>query len=129
MHRNTFIDSPRVLNSDMSAKCNSNLFFAGQITGVEGYVESASSGIMAGYNLACEILGEELPVLNTKTVTGALAPYISNESNTSFQPMNANFGIVAPLGYRVKGGKVAKYEVVAARALEEIESIKKNIKI
>ena len=123
MHRNTFINSPKLLDCYYRMKKYPKIYFAGQITGVEGYVESASSGIMAGYNLACEILGEDLPVLNTKTVTGALAFYISNESNTSFQPMNANFGIVEGLDVKIRK-KQERYLKIAERALEEIKTIK-----
>ena len=98
------------------------MYFAGQITGVEGYVESASSGIMAGYNLSCVLLGEDLPKLNSKTVTGALALYISNEANTTFQPMNANFGIVDGLDVKIRK-KQERYSKIAERALEEIRTI------
>ena len=122
MHRNTFINSPRLLNEYYRMRKHEKIYFAGQITGVEGYVESASSGIMAGYNMACTILGKELPKLDTKTVTGALALYISNESNTSFQPMNANFGIMSGLDYKVRK-KQERYKIIAERALEEIKKI------
>lgn len=122
MHRNTFINSPVLLDCYYRMRKYPKIFFAGQITGVEGYVESASSGIMAGYNLACAIIGNELPKLNNMTVTGALSLYISNEANTSFQPMNANFGIVEKLDVKIRK-KQERYEAVAKRALEEIKKI------
>ncbi len=122
MHKNTFINSPKLLDMYYRMREHNKVFFAGQITGVEGYVESASSGIMAGYNMACMILGKELPKINTKTVTGALSLYISNEANTSFQPMNANFGIVEGLGYKVRK-KQERYRLIAERSIEEIGKI------
>lgn len=122
MHKNTFINSPKLLDKCYRMREHNKVFFAGQITGVEGYVESASSGIMAGYNMACMILGKELPAINTKTVTGALSLYISNEANTSFQPMNANFGIVEGLGYKVRK-KQERYKLIAERSIEEIGKI------
>ena len=93
-----------------------------KITGVEGYVESASSGIMAGYNLAMQILNRKMPDLNAKTVTGALSLYISNEYNTSFQPMNANFGIVEGLEVKIRK-KQERYAKIAERAMEEIKKL------
>lgn len=122
MHKNTFINSPKLLDKYYRMREHNKVFFAGQITGVEGYVESASSGIMAGYNMACMILGKQLPAINTKTVTGALSLYISNEANTSFQPMNANFGIVEGLGYKVRK-KQERYKLIAERSIEEIGKI------
>ena len=122
MHRNTFINSPKLLDKYYRMKKYNKVYFAGQITGVEGYVESASSGIMAGYNMACDILGKPMPQLNTKTVTGALSIYISNESNVNFQPMNANFGIVSGLDERIRK-KQERYGKIAERALEEIKQI------
>lgn len=126
MHRNTFINSPKLLDETYCMRKYPKVYFAGQITGVEGYVESASSGIMAGFNLAMTILGKEVPKLNTKTVTGALALYISNSANTAFQPMNANFGIVAGLDERIKK-KQERYAKIAERALAEIEKIETEI--
>jgi methylenetetrahydrofolate--tRNA-(uracil-5-)-methyltransferase len=121
MHRNTYIDSPKYLNADYSMREKPNVFFAGQMTGVEGYIESACSGFVAGVNAAMRALDEESIIFPKTTMIGAMAEYISlGNMSGSFVPMNANFGIVEPLGYRVKGGKVAKYEVVAARALEAL---------
>jgi methylenetetrahydrofolate--tRNA-(uracil-5-)-methyltransferase len=104
------------------------VFFAGQMTGVEGYVESAGSGFVAGINAARLARGKEKIIFSETTMIGAMAAYVSRGGLSGrFTPMNANFGIVEPLGYRVKGGKVAKYEVVAARALEEIDKIKDEV--
>ncbi|MBR3879087.1 MAG: methylenetetrahydrofolate--tRNA-(uracil(54)-C(5))-methyltransferase (FADH(2)-oxidizing) TrmFO [Clostridia bacterium] len=122
MHRNTYLDSPKHLDSDYSMRSNKNIFFAGQMTGVEGYIESTGSGFVAGVNAALKMLGEEKVIFPKKTMLGAMAEYISQGNMSgNFVPMNANFGIVEPLGYRVKGGKVAKYEVIAARALEALD--------
>ena len=121
MHRNTYIDSPKYLNADYSMRTNPDIFFAGQMTGVEGYIESAGSGFVAGVNAAMRALGEDKVIFPKTTMIGAMAEYISlGNVSGNFVPMNANFGIVEPLGYRVKGGKVAKYEVIAARALESL---------
>ena len=123
MHRNTYIDSPKYLNADYSMKNNENLFFAGQMTGVEGYIESTGSGFVAGVNAAARIMGKEGVIFPKTTMLGAMAQYVSTGNlSGNFVPMNANFGIVEPLGYRVKGGKVAKYEVIAKRALEELHA-------
>lgn len=121
MHRNTYLNSPKLLSADYSLLSNPNVFFAGQMTGVEGYIESASSGWLAGINAARRVLGLAPMIPEKISVIGALAGYVSDRTVTSFQPMNANFGIVDPLGYRVKGGKTAKNEALAARALEYID--------
>ena len=121
MHRNTYIDSPRYLSADYSMKERSNIFFAGQMTGVEGYIESAGSGFVAGVNAAMRVQGEDAVIFPKTMMLGAMAEYVSSGNlSGSFVPMNANFGIIEPLGYRVKGGKVAKYEVIAKRALEDL---------
>ncbi len=120
MHRNTFIDAPNVLNRDFSVKNNQRLFFAGQITGVEGYVESAASGLLAAVAIADKILGRTPFVLDDSTVCGALQAYIATP-NKDFQPMNANFGILAPLPIRIKDKK-ERYKTLAIRALQSIET-------
>ena len=97
MHRNTFIDSPRLLNSDFSVKSNNNIFFAGQITGVEGYMESASSGLMAGINAYLRATEKDTVTLPCNTMIGSLSRYISDESVDDFQPMGANFGVLPAL--------------------------------
>jgi methylenetetrahydrofolate--tRNA-(uracil-5-)-methyltransferase len=128
MHRNTYLNSPGILASDYSMIKRPEVFFAGQMTGVEGYVESAGSGFVAGINAARLARGKEKIIFSETTMIGAMAAYVSRGGLSGrFTPMNANFGIVEPLGYRVKGGKVAKYEVVAARALEEIDKIKDEV--
>ncbi len=105
MHRNTFIDSPRILSSDYSVKENNNLFFAGQITGVEGYMESASSGLIAGINASLRFLGKETVTLPEYTMIGSLSRYISDETVTKFQPMGANLGILPDLQDRPRDKK------------------------
>lgn len=126
MHRNTFINSPKLLNSLFQTKKSGKIFFAGQITGVEGYVESAASGLMAGINLA-RILNGKSPVDFPKTTAlGGLSHYISDESIKDFQPMNINFGIIEPLGQKIRGKK-EKNAKIAERALCEIEKIKSEI--
>lgn len=121
MHRNTYLDSPNVLNADYSCKKFPQLYFAGQITGVEGYVESAGSGIAAAMNLYCRLRG--LPPLcwTDETVTGALAGYISSP-NADFQPMNANYGILRPLGEDVRD-KAKKRRMFAERAIACAEAL------
>ncbi len=122
MHRNTYLDSPKYLDADYSMRSNKNIFFAGQMTGVEGYIESCGSGFVAGVNAAARMRGEDSVIFPKTTMLGAMAEYISTGNmSENFVPMNANFGIVEPLGYRVKGGKVAKYEVIATRALEALD--------
>ena len=97
------------------------------MTGVEGYIESAGSGFVAGLNAARQLLGEKETVFPRKTMLGAMAAYVSEGGSGAFVPMNANFGIIEPLPERVKGGKIAKYEKLSARALEEIALIKETL--
>jgi methylenetetrahydrofolate--tRNA-(uracil-5-)-methyltransferase len=99
-----------------------DVFFAGQMTGVEGYVESAGSGFVAGVNAARRALGQTPLIYPEETVLGAMAAYVSRGGVGSFVPMNANFGILPPLGYRVKGGKTARNEKLAERALTLLET-------
>ena len=121
MHRNTYLDSPHLLTRTYAMRSRPEVFFAGQMIGVEGYVESAGSGLVAGLNAARLLLGEEPIEFSRRTMIGAMANYVSEGGTGAFQPMNANFGIVEALPERVKGGKVARYEVYAARALNEID--------
>ena len=123
MHRNTYLNSPEILNECYTMKRYPNIFFAGQMTGVEGYIESAGSGFVAGLNAANRVLGKPPVVFPRTTMIGAMAHFVAHGSVGSFVPMNANFGIVEPLQERVRGGKVARYEVIAARAIEEIERL------
>lgn len=125
MHRNTYINSPRVLDKYYRMREYPKVFFAGQITGVEGYVESASSGIVAGYNMAKMLLGGEMLEPNGKTCIGALPLYISNPANTSFQPMNANFGIIEGPSEKIRN-KAERYNKIALRALDIIKEQTKD---
>ena len=122
MHRNTYINSPGRLTPAYALREHPNLFFAGQMTGVEGYVESASSGFVAGLNAAMLAKGKPAVVFPRETQIGALASYVSEGGvSSNFQPMNANFGIIAPLEKKVKGGKKFRNEAYAIRSLEIIE--------
>ncbi len=124
MHRNTYINSPRLLDRYYRMREYPKVFFAGQITGVEGYVESASSGILAGYNMARMLSGREMFEPDARTCIGALPLYISNPQNSAFQPMNANFGIIEGLGERIRS-KQERYNKTALRALD---ILKKQLK-
>lgn len=119
MHRNTFIDSPRLLCNDFSFKGRRNLFFAGQITGVEGYMESAASGILAGLNMALLLQGKETLTLPETTMMGALSAYISDASVVCFQPMGANFGVLPQIEPKIKDKKL-RYEALANRGIEDL---------
>lgn len=119
MHRNSFIDSPKLLEPTYALKSNHDIFFAGQITGVEGYIESAASGIMAGINMARHLRNEEPLVLPAETMIGALTAYISGGCSGEFQPMGCNMGILPDLPVRIKDKK-AKYTAYADRAIEAL---------
>lgn len=119
MHRNTFINSPELLDNTYNLKAKSNIYFAGQITGVEGYVESIASGLVAGLNAVAKFNNTEKIAFPNETVIGALSSYISTE-NTKFQPMNANFGILPPLEEKIKD-KVQRYTKMAERALKSLK--------
>ena len=121
MHRNTCLDSPRLLNADYSMRKRPDLFFAGQITGVEGYMESAGSGVLAGLNAARRLRGQDPLVLPRETMLGALAGYISDPSVKNFQPMGANFGVLPPLERPVRE-KRERYESLSTRALEALSA-------
>lgn len=123
MHRNTYLRSPGFLTPSYAVAHNPDLFFAGQMTGVEGYVESTSSGLVAGINAARRAKGEEPLLFPDTTEIGALAHYVSSYVGGDFQPMNANFGIIAPLGYKVKGGKAARNLVYAERSLSLLREL------
>ena len=120
MHRNTFLDSPRLLTADFRCKKGENLYFAGQMTGVEGYMESAASGILAGKNLSRALAGKTPLILPRDTMMGALARYISDPSVTDFQPMGSNMGLLPPAGERIRDKK-ERYGVVARRAMDSLE--------
>ena len=123
MHRNSYLDSPRLLDGFYRLKKKPELFFAGQITGVEGYIESAASGYYAGLAMSRIVNGLEPVVFPRETAIGALAAYVSDETVEKFQPMNINFGIIAPLLGRVKG-KREKNLAISERALKIIETIR-----
>lgn len=128
MHRNTFIDSPRVLNSDFSLSECPNIFFAGQITGVEGYMESAASGIMAGINVVKKLRGKESLTLPKETMIGSLCNYISDKWVKDFQPMGANFGILPPIEPHIRDKK-ERYSAFAKRSIELVSNIIKDLNI
>lgn len=119
MHRNTYINSTQLLDNTYNLKSNTNIFFAGQITGVEGYVESISSGMVAALNACMKYSGKQKVIFPDTTIIGALAKYISTE-NDKFQPMNANFGIVPVLDKKIKDKKL-RYGKLADRSLKELE--------
>ncbi|MEC1502118.1 FADH(2)-oxidizing methylenetetrahydrofolate--tRNA-(uracil(54)-C(5))-methyltransferase TrmFO [Bacillus sonorensis] len=126
MHRNTFINSPSLLKPTYQFKQRDDLFFAGQMTGVEGYVESAASGLVAGINAAHLIMGKELVEFSNETAIGSMAHYITETNKKNFQPMNANFGLLKDLGVKIKN-KQERNEQYALRALETIRNIAKTL--
>ena len=129
MHRNTFINSPKVLNPTLQSRKNSDIFFAGQITGTEGYTESIASGLRAGINMYKYLNGEKLLELPQETVLGALTHYISFDGHTSFQPINSNWGILAEMEMdkKTRKNKKLKNELLAKRSLETIKEIASNL--
>ncbi|MEG1993528.1 MAG: methylenetetrahydrofolate--tRNA-(uracil(54)-C(5))-methyltransferase (FADH(2)-oxidizing) TrmFO [Oscillospiraceae bacterium] len=121
MHRNTFINSPKLLALTLNMRKNKNIFFAGQITGVEGYVESAATGILAGINMKRMLCGEEMLILPRDTMLGALCGYISDEFNENFQPMSSNMGILPPTEEKIRD-KSKRYEAIALRAIDSLKN-------
>lgn len=126
MHRNSFMNSPELLEPTYQSRKDSRIFFAGQMTGVEGYVESAASGLIAGINAARLAKGEELVVFPRETAMGSMAYYITHAEGKHFQPMNANFGLFPELPERIRDKKV-RYETLANRALESLEKVKNEL--
>ena len=126
MHRNSFINAPLILNETYQTKKYPNIFFAGQLSGVEGYVESAASGIVAGINMYRHLIGKELYKFSRKTVIGSQAYYITHASTEAFEPMNANFGIMEDLDF--KHSKKDRKRLYGERALEEIKKAYEEIK-
>ncbi len=122
MHRNTFIDSPRLLNGDFSFRARPELFFAGQITGVEGYIESAASGILAGINMYRKLTDKPTLQLPDVSMIGALSHYISDPSVQNFQPMGSNMGILPPLEQTIRD-KSERYLAIATRGMDEFRKI------
>ena len=126
MHRNTFLNSPQLLDATFANRADQLVAFAGQMTGVEGYVESCASGYLAAVSMAARLCGETPPDFGTETAIGALGHYISEGSIGNFQPMNINFGIIAPLDQRVRG-KANKNLAIANRALARVDAIAANM--
>ena len=127
MHRNTFINSPKLLNRDLSLKSNDNIFFAGQISGVEGYMESAASGIIAGINAVAKLVGKKPLILPRFSMIGALLQYITDKDVENFQPMGANFGILPSLDEKIRDKK-ARYTALSFRSLNWFdENIKEEV--
>lgn len=122
MHRNTFIDSPRLLGCHFNLKKDSRIYFAGQITGVEGYTESAASGIYVGYHLGRILNGQATITLPKETMLGALSHYISDETVVNFQPMGSNMGVLPPLEDKIRDKKV-RYEMLAARSIKALSDL------
>ena len=127
MHRNTFLNSPKILRSTYQSQKRDDLFFAGQMTGVEGYVESAASGLLAGLNAARMASGQECVVFPKETMIGAMSHYITNTDSKHFQPMNANFGIIEPLGGKKIRDKQLKNQMIADKALAALDEFVQTI--
>ena len=123
MHRNTYLNSPSRLDETYCLKSRPNIYFAGQMTGVEGYIESTGSGFVAGLNAARKLLGMDAVVFPRTTMLGAMASYVANGGSGEFVPMNANFGIIESFPERIKGKKIARYEKYAERALACIDEL------
>ena len=128
MHRNTFLDSPQLLTASFSLKSEPRLFFAGQMTGVEGYMESAASGMMAGFNAVCALRGYEPLVLPETTMIGSLSRYISGYEGKDFQPMGANFGVLPPLEEHIRDKRL-RYEELSRRGLEALMQVIKTHRV
>ena len=128
MHRNTYLHSPGFLDATYAVRQAPRLFFAGQMTGVEGYIESAGSGLVAGINAARTACMAEPIVFPRHTMLGAMANYVSEGGIGDFTPMNANFGIVPPLDHKVRGGKAVRNEAISARALEALDGMMEAVK-
>lgn len=126
MHRNTFLNSPRLLRPTYQYRGRDDLFFAGQMTGVEGYVESAAAGLVAGMNAARLVRGEDLVTLPQETAIGSMAHYITTADAKHFQPMNANFGLFSPLPERIKN-KEERNQAFADRAITTIQNFSQNV--
>jgi methylenetetrahydrofolate--tRNA-(uracil-5-)-methyltransferase len=125
MHRNSFLDSPKLLNADYSLRSQPRIRFAGQMTGVEGYMESAGSGILAGVNTVRAIRGKQPLILPRETMLGSLTAYITDPYTVNLQPMGANMGILPMLDakFRGKDGKQKKYQAYADRALAALDAV------
>ena len=126
MHRNSYICAPKHLNFDYSVKGIGNLYIAGQLSGVEGYMESTASGLIAGMFLARKILGETIDILPKTTIMGAITSYITSAEAENFQPMNANFGILPELEEKIKD-KALKKQAYSARAISDMKAYKEKL--
>jgi len=120
MHRNSYINAPKLLDNTFALKCDPNVFVAGQLSGVEGYLESTASGLIASLNAYQKLNNKNAFILSDKTMIGAIINYITNASPVNFQPMNSNFGIIRPLDERVKDDKLKK-QMYAERSIKELE--------
>lgn len=127
MHKNTFICSPKLLDHTFALKSNNNIAFAGQITGVEGYIESTASGFVAAVSMFQRLNNQSITDFTNETAIGALGHYVSTGSGRNFQPMNINFGIIKPPENKIKGGKQARYAYIAQKALDKINELKEQI--
>jgi len=129
MHRNTFINSPKVLNPTLQTRERADLFFAGQLTGTEGYTESIASGLLAGINMARHINGEDLLTLPKTTMLGALTQYITDSAHEKFQPINSNWGIVEKieLPKKERKNKKLKAELLSSRSIETLKTLTEQI--
>ena len=127
MHRNTYLNGPKLLGANYAMKGDPLVRFAGQLTGVEGYMESTASGLVAAVGLACALGGRPEPDFTGQTILGALARHVSTPTS-NFQPMNANFGILEPLPYRVKGKK-NRYEELSRRAIDTTNEVIRNYEL
>ena len=128
MHKNTFINSPALLDNHYRMRDRKNIYFAGQITGVEGYLESASSGLLAGLFAALDAKGLNAPVFSDATAIGALACYVSNKSVVNFQPMNINYGIMKTCDTKIKNKEIRNLSV-SERSLEEIKCLREQLSL
>ncbi len=126
MHLNTYINSPQLLNPDLSFKKDPGIFFCGQITGAEGYIEAMATGLLAGINASLRIRGKETLILPETTITGSLIRYITNTEHTNFQPMHGSFGLLPPLNKKYK--KKERFLLYAERALRDLKAFLENIK-
>ena len=127
MHKNTFICSPKLLDHTFSLRTNNNIAFAGQITGVEGYIESTASGFIAAVSMYQRLNNQIITDFTNETAIGALGNYVSSGSGRDFQPMNVNFGIIKSPEFKIKGGKQARYAYIAQNALNKINELKEQI--
>lgn len=128
MHRNTYMASPDVLNATYEAKKQAGLFFAGQMTGVEGYVESAGSGLVAGINASRLAQGKDLVTFPVETALGSMANYITTTSSKHFQPMNASFSLIPPLEKKIRNKRERK-QMISERGLEKLAEFAEEMKI